>query len=82
MKRHKEQATAVNKQFATVTDERPEKHDYRHANMRDGFRNGAINYGKHMRWMNEIITQYSLAFFIISIPIFIWFYFVYKWLKK
>ncbi|CAK1249806.1 unnamed protein product [Fructobacillus cardui] len=28
MKRHKEQATAANKQFATVTDERPDKHDY------------------------------------------------------
>ncbi|WP_338346464.1 hypothetical protein [Fructobacillus cardui] len=52
MRRHKEQATAVNKQFATVTDERPDKHDYRHANMRAGFRNGAINYYKHMRWLN------------------------------
>ncbi|CAK1244841.1 unnamed protein product [Fructobacillus evanidus] len=53
MKRHKEQATSVNKQFATVTDERPDKHDYRHANMRAGFRNGAINYHKHMRWLDK-----------------------------
>ncbi|CAK1224650.1 unnamed protein product [Fructobacillus cardui] len=28
MQRHKEQATAVNKQFATVTDEQPDRHDY------------------------------------------------------
>lgn len=50
--RHKEQATNVNKQFAIWTDERPEKHDYRHANMKAGFRNGAINYHKHMGWLN------------------------------
>lgn len=53
MKRHKERATAVNKHFATVTDERPDKHDYRHANMRAGFRYGVINYHKHMRWLDE-----------------------------
>ncbi|CAK1228680.1 hypothetical protein [Fructobacillus tropaeoli] len=52
MQRYKEQTTDVNKQFITVTDERPEKHDYRHANMRAGFRYGAINYGKHMRWID------------------------------
>lgn len=53
MKRHKEQATAVNNQFATVNDEQPGKHEYRHANMRAGFRKGAINYGKHMGWLDE-----------------------------
>ncbi|CAK1224244.1 unnamed protein product [Fructobacillus evanidus] len=52
IRRHKEQATAVNKQFAIVTDEQPDKREYRHANMRAGFRYGAINYGKHMRWMD------------------------------
>ncbi|WP_338347910.1 hypothetical protein [Fructobacillus cardui] len=53
MQRHKEQTTAVNKQFANVNDEQPDKHEYRHANMRAGFRNGAINYGKHMKWIDE-----------------------------
>jgi hypothetical protein len=53
MQRHKEQATAVNNQFATVNDEQPDKHEYRHANMRAGFRNGVINYGKHMKWIDE-----------------------------
>lgn len=53
IKRHKQQATEVNAQFASRTDEYPERHNYRHANMRAGFRFGAINYGKHMKWMDE-----------------------------
>ncbi|CAK1254715.1 unnamed protein product [Fructobacillus tropaeoli] len=32
--------------------------------------------------MNEIVTKFALAVLIVSIPIFISFYFVYKWLKK
>lgn len=47
------QATDVNKQFAIWTDDEPEKHDYRHANMKAGFRNGVINYHKHMRWLDK-----------------------------
>lgn len=36
MQRHKKQKTAVNKKFANVNDEQPDKHEYRHANMKDG----------------------------------------------
>ncbi|GAO99845.1 hypothetical protein [Fructobacillus ficulneus] len=53
IKRHKQQATEVNEHFASRTDEHPEKHNYRHANMRAGFRFGAINYGKHMKWIDK-----------------------------
>ncbi|CAK1235232.1 unnamed protein product [Fructobacillus cardui] len=53
IQRHKKQATKVNNQFATITDDQPDKHEYRHANMRAGFRYGAINYHKHMRWLDK-----------------------------
>lgn len=52
MVKHEQEATAVNKQFAKWTDEQPEKRDYRHTNMKQEFRRGAIDYGKHMRWID------------------------------
>lgn len=52
MVKHEQEATAVNKQFAKWTDEQPDKRDYRHTNMKQEFRRGAIDYGKHMRWMD------------------------------
>ncbi|QHJ82981.1 MAG: hypothetical protein [Bacteriophage sp.] len=47
------ESTKVNEQFASRSDDRPEKRDYRHANMKQEFRSGVIDYAKHMRWMEQ-----------------------------
>lgn len=47
------QSTKVNEQFASRSDEHPEKRDYRHANMKQEFRRGVIDYAKHMPWMEN-----------------------------
>lgn len=52
MMRHKQEATETNNQFVVKDVDHPEKRDYRHNNMKQEFRYGAINYHKHMGWLD------------------------------
>ena len=51
MMRHKQEATVTNNQFVVNDVDHPEKREYRHANMRAEFSNGAIDYSSHMDWL-------------------------------
>lgn len=53
IKQRVNQSTDINNQFVKRTASDPNKTDYRHANMKQEFRRGAIDYAKHMRWMEQ-----------------------------